>query len=179
MGTDKARCGTVLHVSLMISKALAVMAYPFMPFSSESIWKQLCMDSTIEETGWKAIEMPLNEGRELQKPSPQFAKVEASSVSEFQKYAALNLKIGKVMDEFSQKAQLLNQMNISSCETAQALVGGIWLMWWLPPDRCCSTMVTTAFSTLSPRKPMWSPCAAGWAWSSPDRWCCPSAFAAT
>src|SRR3546814_6943498 len=30
------------------------------------------------------------------------------------------------MDEFSQKAQLLNQMNISSCETAQALVGGIW-----------------------------------------------------
>jgi conjugative transfer pilus assembly protein TraH len=35
-------------------------------------------------------------------------------------------EIGKVMDEFSQKAQLLNQMNISSCETAQALVGGIW-----------------------------------------------------
>lgn len=35
-------------------------------------------------------------------------------------------EIGKVMDEFSQKAQLLNQMNISSCETAQALVGGVW-----------------------------------------------------
>lgn len=35
-------------------------------------------------------------------------------------------EIGKVMDEFSQKAQLLNQMNISSCETAQALVDGIW-----------------------------------------------------
>ncbi len=35
-------------------------------------------------------------------------------------------EIGKVMDELSQKAQLLNQMNISSCETAQALVGGIW-----------------------------------------------------
>ncbi len=35
-------------------------------------------------------------------------------------------EIGKVMDEFSQKAQLLNQMNINSCETAQALVGGIW-----------------------------------------------------
>lgn len=35
-------------------------------------------------------------------------------------------EIGKVMDEFSQKAQLLNQMNISSCETAQGLVGGLW-----------------------------------------------------
>ena len=98
VGTDKARCGTVLHVSLLISKTLAVLAYPFMPFSSEAIWKQLCMDSTIEETGWKTLEMPLNEGRELQKPSPQFAKVEASPTSEFQKYAALNLKIGKVID---------------------------------------------------------------------------------
>lgn len=35
-------------------------------------------------------------------------------------------EIGKVMDEFSQKVQQLNQMNINSCETAQALVGGIW-----------------------------------------------------
>lgn len=39
---------------------------------------------------------------------------------------SISPEIGKVMDEFAQKAQLLNQMNISSCETAQALVGGIW-----------------------------------------------------
>ena len=98
VGTDKTRCGTVLHVSLLISKALAVMACPFMPFSSEAVWKQLCMDSSISETGWKAVSLPLNEGRELPKPSPQFAKVEVSSAGDFQKYAALNLKIGKVMD---------------------------------------------------------------------------------
>jgi methionyl-tRNA synthetase len=98
VGTDKARCGTVLHVSLLISKALAVMAWPFMPFSSESVWKQLCMDSTIEATGWRGASMPLNEGRPLEKPSPQFAKVEATSVNEFQRYAALDLKVGKVLD---------------------------------------------------------------------------------
>ncbi|MGD9963314.1 MAG: methionine--tRNA ligase [Thermoplasmata archaeon] len=98
VGTDKARCGTVLHVSLLISKALAVMAWPFMPFSSESVWKQLCMDSTIEQTGWKALSLPLKEGGALPKPSPQFAKVEAPSGNEFQKYAALNLKIGKVLE---------------------------------------------------------------------------------
>lgn len=39
---------------------------------------------------------------------------------------SISPEIGKVMDEFAQKAQLLNQMNISSCETAQALVGGLW-----------------------------------------------------
>ncbi len=98
VGTDKARCGTVLHVSLLISKALAVMAWPFMPFSSESVWTQLCMDSTIKETGWKALSLPLNEGRELPRPTPQFAKVEAPSGNDFQKYAALNLKVGKVLD---------------------------------------------------------------------------------
>lgn len=35
-------------------------------------------------------------------------------------------EIGKVMDELAQKVQQMNQMNISSCETAQALVGGLW-----------------------------------------------------
>ena len=32
----------------------------------------------------------------------------------------------KVMQEFSQKAQLMNNLNINSCEMAQGLVGGIW-----------------------------------------------------
>lgn len=32
----------------------------------------------------------------------------------------------KVMQEFAQKAQLMNNLNINSCEMAQGLVGGIW-----------------------------------------------------
>ncbi|WP_066559948.1 conjugal transfer protein TraH [Croceicoccus bisphenolivorans] len=32
----------------------------------------------------------------------------------------------KIMQEFSQKAQLMNNLNISSCEMAQGLVGGVW-----------------------------------------------------
>ena len=32
----------------------------------------------------------------------------------------------KVMQEFAQKAQLMNNLNINSCELAQGLVGGIW-----------------------------------------------------
>ena len=32
----------------------------------------------------------------------------------------------KVMQEFSQKAQLMNNLNINSCEMAQGLVGGVW-----------------------------------------------------
>ena len=98
VGKDKAKCGTVLHVSLLISKALAVMAYPFLPFSSESIWRQLKMEGTIGALGWKGIDLPLPEGSSMEKPAPQFAKVEAASTGEFGQFAALNLKVGKVLE---------------------------------------------------------------------------------
>src|SRR3546814_803862 len=32
----------------------------------------------------------------------------------------------KIMQEFSQKAQLMNNLSINSCEMAQGLVGGVW-----------------------------------------------------
>jgi conjugative transfer pilus assembly protein TraH len=35
-------------------------------------------------------------------------------------------EIGKVMDSMANKAQQMNQMNISSCEAAQGLVGSVW-----------------------------------------------------
>ena len=35
-------------------------------------------------------------------------------------------EIGKVMDTMANKAQQMNQMNISSCEAAQGLVGSVW-----------------------------------------------------
>jgi methionyl-tRNA synthetase len=83
---------------MLIAKALAVMAYPFMPFSSEGIWKQLGMPGTVEQAGWAGASSPLVEKAPLEKPAPQFAKVEAAQASEFQKFAALDLKIGKVKD---------------------------------------------------------------------------------
>jgi len=98
VGTDKARCGTVLHVSLLISKALAVLAFPFMPFSSESVWRQLGMEGTVSETGWKGLELPLREGSKMEKPAPQFAKIEAEKAGDFQQFAALNLRVGRVLD---------------------------------------------------------------------------------
>jgi len=98
VGTDKVKCGTVLNVSLTICKALSVLAFPFLPFSSESVWRQLGMDGKIEEVGWKGLDMPLNAGTKLEKPAPQFAKVETAGGGEFQQFASLNLKIGKVLD---------------------------------------------------------------------------------
>lgn len=39
---------------------------------------------------------------------------------------AISPQISGIIKDMSQKVQQLNQMNISSCETAQGLVGGLW-----------------------------------------------------
>lgn len=98
VGTDKAKCGTVLYVSLQICKALAVMSFPFMPFSSEAVWAQLRMEGSLRDAGWTAIELPLRQGEAMEKPVPQFAKIEVARSNEFEHFAALNLKVGKVLD---------------------------------------------------------------------------------
>jgi methionyl-tRNA synthetase len=96
--SDRERCGTVLHVSLEICKALAVLGSPFMPFSSERIWKDLGMEGSVESAGWDGVEMQLKEEGSMERPSPLFAKVDASTAGGFSQYAALDLKVGKVID---------------------------------------------------------------------------------
>ena len=95
--SDRDRCGTVLHVSLEICKALAVLGYPFLPFSSERIWRNLGLTGTVEESGWSGLETSLNEGATMEKPAPLFAKVDVLSAGGFSKYSILDLRIGKVL----------------------------------------------------------------------------------
>ncbi len=96
--SDRDRCGTVLHVSLEICKALAVLGSPFMPFSSERIWCDLAMEGSVESIGWGGVEVPLKEGVAMERPAPLFARVDTSAAGGFSQYAALDLKVGKVMD---------------------------------------------------------------------------------
>ncbi len=96
--SDRDRCGTVLHVSLEICKALAVLGSPFMPFSSERIWRDLGMEGSVESIGWGGVEVPLKEGVAMERPAPLFAKIDTSLAGGFSQYAALDLKVGKVMD---------------------------------------------------------------------------------
>ncbi|UCE45265.1 MAG: methionine--tRNA ligase [Methanobacteriota archaeon] len=95
--SDKARCGTVLHVSLEMCKALAVFGCPFLPFSSERIWTDLGMEGSVEAAGWKGFEVPLKEGASLKKPVPLYAKVDMSAAGGFARYSMLNLRVGKIL----------------------------------------------------------------------------------
>ncbi|MCL2786270.1 MAG: methionine--tRNA ligase [Methanomassiliicoccaceae archaeon] len=73
---DKDKCGEAMNASLQIVKALAAMAWPFMPDSSERIWKFLGLERTPLDEGMGSCTVPLQVGTELPEPVPVYAKVE-------------------------------------------------------------------------------------------------------
>ena len=73
---DRDRCGQVLNSNLMLVKALSIMAWPFMPRSSERIWGFLGFDGGLEQAGLDAVLEPLPVGQELRGPVPVYRKVE-------------------------------------------------------------------------------------------------------
>jgi len=73
---NKEECGEAMNASLQIVKALALMAWPFMPASSERIWKFLGHEGIPLDHGLSGCTVPLPEGAELPEPVPVYGKVE-------------------------------------------------------------------------------------------------------
>ena len=74
---DREACGAVLYDALHLTKALAVVMAPFMPFSSQKLWEALGEEGQVlDEGNWaKAIEPPKS-GVKLEKPEPLFKKLD-------------------------------------------------------------------------------------------------------
>ena len=76
--TDKERCGTVLHICLRLVQALAVCMAPYLPFSSEHIWKMLGHTHPIKH--WDDALLELHTGTPLETPTPLFKKLELTEI---------------------------------------------------------------------------------------------------
>jgi methionyl-tRNA synthetase len=74
--SDKDACGAALNTNLRIVKALAVMAWPFMPRSSEKIWGYLGQQDSIEQCGYAGMTAPLPAGQTIPEPVPVYKKIE-------------------------------------------------------------------------------------------------------
>ena len=95
---DKGRCGTVLNLNLEIVKALAIMSYPFLPFSADSLWSSMGFDEDVMEAGWSAILGSIPEGQALVKPRPLFDKVVMERGDRmFEDFEKLDLRVGEVL----------------------------------------------------------------------------------
>jgi methionyl-tRNA synthetase len=94
--TDPDRVKTVMNISLQIAANLAVLSEPFLPFTSQKLYRMLNLDNkTWEEAGDPEF---LKSGHQLNKPEFLFTKVEDSEV-EAQVQKLLNTKKQNEMAE--------------------------------------------------------------------------------
>lgn len=95
--SDRRRCGGVLHLNMRIVQALAVLGFPYLPFSMQRLWGLLANEGVLGDGSWEMISAPLNVGRPLPEPRPLYRKVEIPREgSQFSGFQALDLRIGLI-----------------------------------------------------------------------------------
>jgi methionyl-tRNA synthetase len=96
---DKVGCESVLHVCIKMVKALAVFMTPFLPFSSDKIWKMLGEKYDISSQSWESALSELQVGSTLDKPVPLFKKLDVKDFGiELDPFSKLDLRVAKVID---------------------------------------------------------------------------------
>ncbi len=72
-----------IYVSINGVRALAILLSPYIPFSSEEIWRQLNIKESIYEQSWaSSSRLLINEGHVINKAKPLFKKVESKEIEE-------------------------------------------------------------------------------------------------
>ncbi len=95
--TDRAKCGTALHISLKLVKSLSVIAMPYIPHGAARIWRSLGNEGEPER--WAQALEPLPEGRKLAKPEIIFKKIEeAVKVEQKSQLSQLDIRVGKIIE---------------------------------------------------------------------------------
>jgi len=95
---DRAKCGTVLHVALRVSRALAVIMAPFLPASSQRLWHALGYDDDIHRQRWDGALEDLPPGQELRVGKPLFAKIELAAETPTSEANRLDVRVARILD---------------------------------------------------------------------------------
>lgn len=74
--TNNVVCGRVMNATLTLAKALAIMAWPFMPKASDAVWKYLNIGSVLKDVRLESVMEPVTVGTHLLDPSPVFERIE-------------------------------------------------------------------------------------------------------
>ncbi|MCB0301512.1 MAG: methionine--tRNA ligase subunit beta, partial [Calditrichaeota bacterium] len=75
--SDPQQCATTLNLCAQTIRSLAVLMSPFIPFSSEKIWRMIRLDGKPAQANWDAIaELQLPDGHKLGTAEILFRKIE-------------------------------------------------------------------------------------------------------
>ncbi|RLF36539.1 MAG: methionine--tRNA ligase [Thermoplasmata archaeon] len=95
--TDREKCETTMHVCLRLAKALAILLAPFLPFSSEKVWRYLGYNDSIFLHSWEEALDDIEDGMELVKPEPLFRKLSLEEIAPEDPFSYLDIRVAKVM----------------------------------------------------------------------------------
>jgi methionyl-tRNA synthetase len=95
---DKEACGNALHICLKIVNALSVITTPYLPFSSDKIWKILGNKESIHNATWDQALEDLKVGTPLERPQPLFKKLDQKEfIEEGDPFSKLDLRVARVI----------------------------------------------------------------------------------
>lgn len=77
MKSEKEIAETTLNLCCQLTRCLAILMEPFIPFSSEKIWEMLNLDGSVHDKGnWDtAKKLLIPSGHLIKRPSPLFKKI--------------------------------------------------------------------------------------------------------
>ena len=139
---DLKRCATTLYVCAQLVRSLAIMLDPYLPSTSEKLWKSLKLPGSIHEQKWdSAAEPDLKPGHKIGKPEPLFGKLSNEEISKQkeesknpqtsntvtgQDFAKLDIRIGKIIEaEPISKSKKLLKLSIDVAGERRTVVAGL------------------------------------------------------
>jgi methionyl-tRNA synthetase len=79
--SDKQAAANTINVCSQLVRNLAIILYPFLPQTSQLIWKQLALEGDVSTQNWfNAGELQLPSGHKIGKPKPLFHKVDSVEI---------------------------------------------------------------------------------------------------
>ena len=95
---DRAACGTALHVSLRVTRSLAVLFAPFLPFSSQRLWNALGHDDDVHGQPWDAALDDVPAGQALRVGKPLFAKIDLAAEAPTSQADRLDVRVARILE---------------------------------------------------------------------------------
>ncbi len=78
--------GTTLYLCANLTRTLAILMHPFLPFSARRVWEMLGLNGRVEEQEWvSAGESPIEGGHKIGSVEPLYEKIEDKKIDAFGK----------------------------------------------------------------------------------------------
>lgn len=142
---DPQKCATTLYVCAQLTRSLAIMLAPYLPFTSQRLWRMLNLPADVHKQSWdSAAELGIKPGHKIRKPEPLFIKLQDGAIRKreeklqailraqsptvvtAEEFAKLDIRIGKVVSvEPIPRSKKLLKLSVDVGGERRTIVAGL------------------------------------------------------